>query len=307
MRRPALIAAALATTACTVPDVGTDVHAVTDLVSETTQTVSRQFGPVARDEFQRAERNLITSGQRVLRQDGVCQPELARSIGKSTADCALINLAEPTAGPVNASQVLLALVVISNYWSAIATLASAETRAEVVSAARNVFAAFDKAADSSGSPALAEFSRSASSRGPLLTTGIAFSVDQFRAAKLRQIMTRADPVLEELTEDMSAWLTLQPDSGLDAFEAYNRAKSEMGRAQQSGNVDRYRLAIAETRRSFEAFQAQQAQDPVNRLWLIRTAHADILARLQNPTATDILATLEQIKTLQQLAQQKVQP
>lgn len=295
MRVSSITAVSLvALTACSLPRAGEGISEARALLETTRLEIQKEIGPRATQELKVAEDALIAHGAEVLVFSGICDPATARNTDPSVlaeAECQLETLANPGGTEVNAYETSAALTAMQEYWDALAVLADATTREGIDRASAalvgKVGGLVDALPNGDGS--------NVRDRGPAFATLLGVAVDQLRVSRLRAIMTEADPVMERLTEGATAWLSLRPGEERAVYDAFAAARTEVLDAEVSGNPARYRKAIEDARAAFEALQTYQATSAIERLWLVRRAHADVLARLSNPTAEDVLTTLEEIK------------
>ncbi|WP_411890912.1 hypothetical protein [Yoonia sp. SDW83-1] len=306
MRGLSYPATVLVLCSCAAPDVTSELTQVNAVFDESAAALSSVVAPIAKAEFTAAEEQLIAQRAPVVGQSGICDPQFARTTGRSMADCTLDSYADDSLADsetINAAQVQSAITAMDAYWAALAELAAAETTAEVATATSALQATLVSATEIGTAPAFANAAQRAADRGPAVFGALQFGVEQYRARQLRNVMRRADPVIADITDGIAAWANVTLNPAPNPYTRFRDAIRALELARTDGTQDGYRAAIKEARDAHRALQTFAANDPVNRLWLLRNAHGDILARLDDPTADEWLTTFEQIKALRALSKE----
>lgn len=286
--------------ACSAPDVTPAIGEATRLLAEMDKSVRPVLEPVADAELAAAEAAAMRAGKQVLGFEGQCDPQAARDAGKVIMECSLVEIALPTDGPVNATQVLMALEVLTDYYAALGALAASQSPGEAKANAEALVAALGDLGDGR-MPTLAALAERKALVGK--TTG--FILEQARYAAIRKVVRRADPVIGELTTTAVAWLDGQPGNLPAAQIAFLDARDRAADAAESRDLDRQRAANDELRAAYAAMRKTEAQSPANQLLLLRKMHRDLARRLSGPgSPEELLKTLEQVREIADLAKQE---
>ncbi len=305
--RPALpLAVVLGLAACTVPNVSPGIDAAKTLLSTTDTDLRPKLAPVAAQELARAEQDYVAQGKAIVELLGTCRYEDARTNGMILPDCHLVQSALPDHGPVNATEVLEALDVLSNYFTALAAIASADSSDAVATQTGAVIDALSKLGSGSGSSGLAKIAAFAAANKDQAVTSVGFLAAQYRVAALRRVVRKADPVIDALVQGAVLYLDARPGGLVAAEQNMTRAERAMTTAAVAHDAAGQTRAAQDLRTTFAAFHQAAATDPANRLLLLRKLHGDLLHGLTGPqSAEDYLTTLEQIRKIADLAQQGV--
>lgn len=286
--------------ACSTPDVTPAIGEAAKLLADMDKSVRPVLEPVADAELAAAETAAMRKGKQVLGFEGQCDPQAARDEGKVIMDCRLVEIALPTNGPVNATQMLMALDVLKDYYAALGGLAASQSPAEARANAETLVAALGDLGDGR-TPAFAALAEKKALIGQ--TTG--FILEQARHAAIRKVVRRADPVIGELTKTAVAWFDRQPGNLPAALTAFNDARDRATDAAELRDLDRQRAANAELRAAYAALRKAEAQSPANQLLLLRKMHSDLVRRLAGPgSPEELLKTLEQVRAIADLAKQE---
>lgn len=299
--RPALFASALLIGACTTPDVGAGIGEAASLLAETDQALRPTLNPLAATELVAAEEAAMASGKTIVELQGDCDYTLSRGSGQILTDCGLRENARPMTGPVNATQVIEALDILDDYFTALSKLASSESSDEVAARTAGLMDALASLGDGDGT-GLDKLAKAATEQKPLVVKALGFVAAQVRVAGLRRVVRKADPLIGELTEAAVAWLDDLPGGMPAAQERLTGAEEAVTLAALAGDVGRQRAAAAELRAALAAFKTTEAASPATRLLMIRKVHGDILRRLSSPqSAAELLNTVEEIKAIAALS------
>lgn len=304
MIRSAPILTSLVAIGCTSPDLRPGIKEATALLAETDNQIRPMLEPLAAAELAAAEEAAMQRGEIILMLEGSCNYADARDAGQARTDCALVEIARPDKGAVNATTMLDALDAMSAYFVALDALASSESADEVAARTAALMEALTQLDDTSRSPALARIAATAADHKDLVSRSSGFLANQYRIAALRRVVRRADPIFGQLVPIAAAYLDQAPDGMPIAQMRLEAAEENMTLASGAGSVARHRAAAAELRAAFAAFKIAEAKSPANRLILLRKFHADLLDRLTGPqSAEDLLTTIEDIKAIADLASQ----
>lgn len=297
MRRPTLFAALLAATACTTPDVSPGIKDARSLLADTAKGMRKDLETPARAEFLAAQNALVQQRRPVVRTAGPCAVAAARIEGISTAGCQLVEFADPTGGPVNASQVLAAMDALDDYWTVLAALADAGSRAEIDVLTKGLLDGIAGLANDQPSEALAHLAGRVTERRDLIQKVAGGVLDQHRYRALRRAVVRADPIIGAQTKLIASYYEQRSGNALDASDALTDASNRMEAARTQGTPAQYRAAIADYRRAFAAMKKAEARSPVNRLFALRQMHAALRDQLQSPSLDDYLTSVEQVREI----------
>lgn len=288
-------------TACSVPDLSPNIAEAVQLLADTDRQLRPALTPVAAAELAAAEEAMMRNGQQVLGFGGNCDAIATRAEGGVVSECRLVERALPVTGPVNTTQALRALDVLGGYFAAIGALAAAESSDEVAARSGTLLDALAALGNGGGPDAFVGLG----ARRDLIVRSTSFVAAQYRIAALHRVVRRADPVIGEMTDIAVAWLDDLPGGVPEAQAALLDARDALATATEARNLPAQRSATAELRAAHARFRKAEAESPANRLLLLRKLHAGLRNRLEHPqSAKELLATLEEIKAITELAKKE---
>lgn len=282
--------------ACSLSGASEGIGEAQALLSTTSAELAKTVDPQAEAQLKVAEDRLISLGEEVLVVRGSCDASVFRlddPEAQALSACVLVSRASEAGTELGAFEVQQALFAMQEYWAALQALSTASTRERIDKATSTLNTRLAELLEALPGGDGSDI-RGASAGVEAL---FGFTVDQVRTARLREIMARADGVIGRLTDGIIANIATLPGGEVEIVSAFRTAERELLAAEESGNAARYRKAVADLRKAHTALTTYTATSPADQLWLVRRAHADVLARLRNPTADDILTTLEEIKSI----------
>lgn len=288
----------LITAGCTSPDLSSQISDSLTLVKSSKDTVKDQLSAEAKKELAVAERAKALANQRIVDLPTGCvgafgDPSL------SVDHCEVQELAKPVDNALSATRVLMVYDSLENYFLALQSLAQSTDPDDIKAQSNRLLSAIGDFADTNDSASLDRLQGKISKRKDVAAMTAGFLANQARQKALRDVMEKADLVIEKLVSRVQFKLLDSVDqraAAMTAFDAYNDALSDKRPAEQLKAAAKLRTAIAE-------MHAQEKVSPLRKLYLARELHGAMLSRLTRKQnfddveallieVTDILIALE---------------
>jgi len=273
-------AAICALTACTSPDVSPEISNALSVVQMVSKTTDGPLKAQAALDLQLAEANAAANSKRIVALPAGCVARIA-DITRNVSDCKVIETALPDDAPVNATQVLAALNVLEDYFTALLDLATSTSPDEVRTKTTALLAAVDTFAKANDGRALDVLQRRVAQRGEVTAASLGFVAKQARRNAVLRTMRQGDRVIKDLVDGMQPVLldidgpaTQLRSDVITALNTYSTALND--KAPQSAQVDAANAVKGATARMHRA----EKQSSIRKLYLVRDLHAAMLARFQ---------------------------
>lgn len=286
-------------TACSAPDVSTQVTALTDGFETAEKELSVKLAPKIQSEEQALMRAAVKARRTPLRLSPDCAAYRNRVAGADLEKCKIIETvlnAPPAAGTARRAEIQL--VLLDDYFSALAALAASKSPADIAVSAGLLIDAFDGLSKTDAGAGLAKFAQDLSAKKEPIGTVARGLAEQYRLNVLRRVVRDANDAVGTTVDILVAYYDAHTSKAeRDAFKALETAEKAVVNGRKSASVDQQLANIANLRSALKDYKALASKSPVQTLLTLKSAHAALVARLQDPgDPKQVLAYLKQLKS-----------